>query len=679
MAKTQSYEDKKAEAALRQRLLSAKGREISPIPKAVKPKRRSACKKDFRKFCETYYAQVFCFDWSEDHLLVIDRMQRAVIDGELFALAMPRGSGKTSLCRAAAVWALLYGYRRYVVLFGATDTKANKLLENIKIDLETNDLLLQDFPEVCYPIRRLERISARSKGQTVNGTPTLIEMTSNVIVLPTTPKSCSGGSRVEVSGLTGSFRGMNATTADGSSIRPDLVLIDDPQTNESACSPKQVEDRLSIIRGGILGLAGPKKKIAGMMPCTVIATNDVADQILNRKLNPEWQGQRTQMLRSFPKNEKLWEEYAEIRAKSLQEEKGIGPATEFYKLNRAAMDDGAEASWQARFNDDEASAIQNAMNIKLRDELTFFAEYQNDPVSLDSEMPLLVKPEHLAEKIVEHPRGVIPIGCTRLTAFIDVQKSILYYTVLASTDDFTSYVVDYGTYPKQAKGYFFLREVDDSLQMRTPNAAIEGQLYTGLTALTAQLLSKHWNFDTNTGDLTISRLMIDAGFMSDVVKQFCKESPYSALLLPSYGRGLAATVLPFNEYVRKDVGVRTGWAWRFNTIERHMVYDTNSWKTFVAQAILSPKGNPGTLNIFKDTPTAHRMYFDHATAEYPIADTAMGRTVNVWKVRPNRENHWLDTIIGAYVAASEQGVLGLGHQSSKPQQARPRRKMVVNF
>ena len=49
----------------------------------------------FRVFCETYFPEVFYLAWSEDHLRVIGKVERAVREGNLAAIAMPRGSGKT--------------------------------------------------------------------------------------------------------------------------------------------------------------------------------------------------------------------------------------------------------------------------------------------------------------------------------------------------------------------------------------------------------------------------------------------------------------------------------------------------------------------------------------------------------------------------------------------------------
>ena len=47
---------------------------------------------------------------------------------------------------------------------------------------------------------------------------------------------------------------------------------------------------------------------------------------------------------------------------------GLADATEFYRQHREAMDAGAVVAWPERYNHDELSAIQHAMNLKLQDE-----------------------------------------------------------------------------------------------------------------------------------------------------------------------------------------------------------------------------------------------------------------------------------------------------------------------
>jgi hypothetical protein len=75
------------------------------------------------------------------------------------------------------------------------------------------------------------------------------------------------------------IRGQNYARPDGQVVRPQLVLIDDPQTSESAWSETQSNDRERILAGDVLGMAGPGKKIAGLMACTVIRPGDMADNV----------------------------------------------------------------------------------------------------------------------------------------------------------------------------------------------------------------------------------------------------------------------------------------------------------------------------------------------------------------------------------------------------------------
>ena len=59
------------------------------------------------------------------------------------------------------------------------------MLESIKMELEGNELLLADFPEVVFPIQRLDGIANRCNGQLYNGERTHIGWTAKEIVLPT--------------------------------------------------------------------------------------------------------------------------------------------------------------------------------------------------------------------------------------------------------------------------------------------------------------------------------------------------------------------------------------------------------------------------------------------------------------------------------------------------------------
>ena len=216
------------------------------------------------------------------------------------------------------------------------------------------------------------------------------------------------------------------------------------------------------------------------------------------------------------------------------------------------MDAGAIIAWPERFNHDEASAIQHAMNLKLQDEAAFFAEYQNEPLPETLADDDLLTADQIAAKINGMHRGDIAIGGNHLTMFVDVQQNVLFYVVAAWEDDFTGYVIDYGTYPDQQRAYFTLRDARHTLAAVSKGAGVEGAIYAGLEALTAKYLGRHWRRDDGA-ELRIERCLIDAnwGSSTDVVYQFCRQSAHAGIVIPSHGRFVGASSFPFSEYKRK--------------------------------------------------------------------------------------------------------------------------------
>lgn len=671
------YEAHKDAVNARSRASSESSRDIAAegwVHPPINPDRKEACRQSFQRFCESYFPQTFHLAWSADHLKVISKIETAVIEGGLFAMAMPRGSGKTTLCETACLWALLYGHREFIALIGSDEDHAADMLDSIKSELENNDLLDEDFSDVTGPIRALEGIHQRAAGQLYRGARTHIGWTAKEIVLPTIEGSAASGAIIKVAGITGRIRGMKYKRADGKSVRPSLVLLDDPQTDESARSRSQCTTREQVLAGAILGLAGPGRKIAGLMTLTVVRPDDMADRILNRDKHPQWQGERTKMVYTFPTSEKLWQQYAQLRADGQRNDTGVGMATEFYRTHKDQMDAGAVVAWSVRHNPDELSAIQHAMNLKLdQGDAAFWAEYQNEPLLEKTDDEMLTA-DFITAKTNGMKRGEVPVGANHLTMFIDVQGALLFWLVCGWEDDFTGYVLDYGAYPDQASGsYFTLRDAKRTLQMVHKGTGQEGAIYAGLETLTGRLLTRDWRRDDGAA-MKIERCLIDAnwGNSTDVVYQFCRQSPHAAIVMPSHGRYVGAASTPFSDYKPRR-GDRMGLHWRIPAVQgkrvsRYALIDTNYWKSFVHARLAVPMGDPGCLSLFAPSSRGvtggggdHRLLSEHLTAEYRIQTTGRGREVDEWKLRtPGTDNHWLDCLVGCAAAASMQGAVLFG-------------------
>lgn len=643
--------------------LIALGNNLEKIPSVINPERKKKASKNFRFFCDSYFSETFYLPWSPDHLKIIKKLETVILKGGLFAMASPRGSGKTTLVETASIWAILFGHRRYVLPVSSDERSSLAIMESIKTELEVNDALLEDFPEVCFPVRALKGISHKCKGQHLNGVRTQIQWSAKRLVLPTIAGSKASGAIIDVAGITGHIRGRKFKRSDGTPQRPDLVLLDDPQTDESAKSVIQTADREMIIKNAVLNLAGPGKKIAALMPCTIIRENDLASRFLDRKKNPEWKGEITKLVYTFPENQTLWDRYQEIRDDGLRESGTIEKATEFYKKNRKAMDKGAKVAWPERYNEDEISALQHAINLRLRDEPSFFSEYQNEPYKekfgANDDLDL----DTILQKYNNIEQYHLPLGCQAITAFIDVHQKLLFYVVVAWESNFTGYIIDYQAWPRQNRRHYSLTKAVPTLLSKYGESGFEGMIYKGLETLTEDILGREYQRDDGAM-LKVSKCLIDAnwGQTTDVIYQFCRQSDYASVLLPAHGKYVGASTRPFSEYTKKK-GERLGHNWRIPTTKgkraiRHVLFDCNYWKSFTVTRLLTAKGDKGCLTLFGKDPVFHHLFAHHLMSEYRIKTEGRGRVVDEWRLNPKScgDNHFWDCLVGSAVAASMVGI-----------------------
>lgn len=635
------------------------GRDISIPPNDIDWNRREACKYDLKLYLETYHAKDFGLSWSPDHLILIDAMQRAILEYLQQLIAYPRGSGKTSIMRRSVQWGTNYGHVVYSLLFGAESQKAKQHIDDIKRDYLQNDLLFQDFPELCHPIRESEGIGNRALYQTLRSVPTGLRW-GETVIMPTIDESVERGNAGRVIGV-GTITGSAARGPLVNGHRPDFALIDDPQTRRSAKSPGQIQERLDTINGDILGMAGPDKSISAVCTATVIYKGDLADKLLDHEENPEWNGVRVSMLKSFPSDMRLWESWNDIRKACLIDDRSLEPAHTFYKERRAEMDVGAVVYWDDRITPGFVSALESAMALYFRDPVAFASEYQNEPVDLydsESAMPTI---DELNKKRHKYPRGVAPPAATTLVSMIDVQGKLLYWYVMAFERNFTGYVLDYGTWPDQGREYFTLRDARNTFFRSTPGKTFHGALYIALNQCMDYLESKAWK--TGDGnDLDINVGLVDGQFgdstgtVYKVIQERGKFTPW----MPSHGQGHSAKKRPFSDSL-DPADLQSGPNWRIpnpmktKRRQKHVVYETNFWKTFHAQHWSVALGDTGSFSFYEKQ-GRHQMPAEHFHGERCLEVEANGRRVVEWLELPTApDNHFLDLGVGCCVAASIAG------------------------
>ncbi len=619
---------------------------------------------------------------SLDHKRVIGRLQQILLEGGLELFIVFRGWAKSTITENSSTWATGYGHRNFIVPVGANEEMARTALDSIQSEFETNDHLMEVFPEACHAARSLEGVAQRAGKQTINGELTHIEWTGERCVLPTVKGFAGSGAIIWPKGITGNLRGLRFKRADGKQARPDFYLPDDIQTDDSAASPAQNNKRLAKINKSILRGGGHHKATACAVLGTIIEPDDALDQLSNPKLYPAWRSTKVPMLLSYSKaHESHWlETYAELRATHNPDDdddkkRAHKDATAFYAANQEVMDEGAKASWEHCFiEEEELSAVQHAYNILIDTTYdAFMAECQNEPVRNTGGLVILT-PEQICAKQSGYARDQYPTDCTVISCFVDVHPSILYYEVWAWEPTFTGYCINYGTFPDQHRKYFAHSQLSRRLQHLFPGMDMDATVTAGLRGLLDGHEGENWKglrncewMRTDGTPMKIAKGGVDAnGEAADAVKKVVRD--YAPIWHTSFGKGVGAKGTPLSQW-RQAKGSRCNWPEAAAVKGKPgeplgFLFDTNYAKTRFHRALALPEGSKGALYLYKTpSPNDHRRVADHWYAEKPDEVTVGSRTVYEFKQKPGTDNHDLDCGVGNMVCA---GLAGISSTKSKP-------------
>jgi hypothetical protein len=683
MPRTINAEDRAAVAKnIRHTKLVDASRRLARIVKHVDPdaatqRARGRLEKDLGKWLRFHGGEAFDRPWSADHLKVLNKISMAVNNGGMFSLAMARGGGKTTILKWALLYVMLTGARKYVMVISATDESAKEFLEFVRMQTLESEGLYLHYPHVCEYVRKTEDKAMKARHQLwIHGERSGITWSVKKLIFPSvtnegqkkpdgsliTAKEAkpysSNGAILEVRGLTGAIRGKSKDYKSGKVLRPEFVILDDPQTRESAESPPQCAMRERIITGDVLGLAGPRKRIAAVMPCTIIRKGDLADRFLDHAQHPEWQGEVCRLVNKWPDaQDTLWKEYERIYREETGEGRGFGVATDYYKANRAAMDAGAEVSWEHRVRDGEISALQTAENLRIETGAQFWAEYQNDPQDL-IEATYRLEAADIRTHQAPWPRFVVPDLATTLVAATDINRTHggLHWVLVSFDQQMTAHVVVYGRWPESGEVW----------PKNAPVGVRQGLIFAELTRL-----AKHIAILPLTKQgvhVRPHRLMIDRGYEPEVVHRFCAQGGPPFPMIPC--RGYSS----LKSRARKDslVGpVRENCHRSKSQFGDFVAFNADAVREQMQRAWMGDAGAPGCATLYQSDPLQHVSFSDHLCAEVLIKKdlTDLGMRY-LWAHQPGAQWDWGDAMSMAYVGALEQGWTAQGVRVS----AAPRRE-----
>lgn len=619
------------------------------IPECKNPIRRERCLADPERFLRTYFARQYRLSFGADHLFMIDTVVSRGRHGGRQAVAAPRGRGKSEIVKGLMVYLVCAQLVRFILPVAATTPLAKRLYRDFRKKLATNDMLYEDYPEICHPIRALSGAPLRAAKQHVDGFLTNIVWTDDYISLPNVPGSPYGGVKMAYYGLDAAFRGANI---DGD--RPDFVLVDDPETRESAKSHMQIEDREQILDQDISGLASQEEHLAIVVLTTVQNNFCLSASLTDPKSKPAYNGKRFGMVLSWPTNPDLWQTYISLRHESQIEGDEHGTkAVDHYEANRTLMDEGVKTI-SGHFKPIEVngrqmvvSAIQQAYNqIADTSKDAYFTEYQNDPPASTGPQGQGLTAELVASRLSGFARRQLPANTIALTAAIDLGKYRCHWAVVAWWTGGGGCVVDYG-----------VAEVTGT-DKAIDNEASEPMIYRALLNWRDELTSKLYVDATGT-NRRIDFCLVDSGTFTTAAYEFCRQA--GGVFHPSKGinpyhprKKSSATCLASANLHAQKFDHENIWLYEL---------DTNHWKQFVHERFLTPPMDEnnmlrrGSLSLFElDGYEKHGSYAQHIAAEELLKEFKEGKGVRTYWNAKNENNHWLDA---TYMAAAASEVCGI--------------------
>lgn len=285
----------------------------------------SACSRLHKYFCTRFPAMIF------------QAIETGIGDKE--ADAAPRGNAKSTWASLIfPIWCAAYKYRFFPLIVSETAAQSEDFVSFIKMELETNERLKQDFPDLCGegPIWRANTIITRN------------------------------GIKIRGAGAGQKLRGMRH-----GSKRPDLVIGDDLESDEAVESPDQRKKFEKWFFKALMKIGQPDT--VTIVEGTILHYDSMLANLIKK---PGWKGRKFKSILKYSQS-KLWEKWEEIFADiSIGKEEAEAAADAFFAEHQAEMLKGVEVLWPER------ESYYYLMKMRVSEGPAYFeSEKQNEPIN----------------------------------------------------------------------------------------------------------------------------------------------------------------------------------------------------------------------------------------------------------------------------------------------------------
>lgn len=601
-------------------------------------------------------------------LRAIGIMESVIRNGGVEQLLEPRAFGKSSRVSRAAIWAVLGGFRRCGIIFQSNEQKSHETLAKIRNELAASPFLQALSPAICAACRHAQQSPMIARQQHYDSIPTNIEWLKGSIRLPNILDELGGGARIVCMPFAKAAGAVFSDPETLEDVRPDLLLPDDVQAHDEAISPRVTEKLLSVWNGSVKYLGGRGKTAATVFTQTVLEADDMADQLSR---DPSVHTVRYKFLESFPDDMNWWKgtyrqtllAYDQLDADG--QVKARDAANALYEQHMEEADKGAVVSWKHAYDSATAvSAIQQAMNNYLTNEVAFYAQDQNDPGAIVSEYDIRARPSEIMAKQHNEGRGVVPDWADTLTVHVDVHDDLLYWAVCAGNKTMQMGLIDRQTFPEQRQLYFRHNQAYRTFQHAYPHLPTkQDQIRAALNDLVRQLhVTPYATADGTPYKLSSIGIDCSDGDHWDTVHAFCRECKLTNVI-PLRGCAPTASQAPLNARTKAKSEKRRGDHWieklSDRTKTKWLEFDASYFKQKLHKGLKTPIGTSESISLWQSG-TEHTMLAEHCYAETPAWTTAQ-RANDItngcysWTLKPGADNHCFDNFTGCLVLLNYGG------------------------
>lgn len=326
---------------------------------------KEECRYDFEKFCRTFLGEQFSSTWSTFHYDLVKALEDIIFnhkDEETKNVrAAPRGHAKSTFVSFAfPLWCICYGYKQTIIVISCSADMARLFLTRIREELEFNELIIKVFG----------KLQGSSKW-------------NNSEILTSTGVYCVG------KGAGQQMRGLNFKS------RPDLVIIDDLESEESVATETQRATLDKWFSSAVMKMGSPNCDF--FFIGTVLSYDSLLYKLLTLPTYSMWQRKIYRAVIKFSEST-LWLKWEE-KMTNLSDPDPYNTAKKFYLKHKKEMLKGTKVLWESQ----RENMYLHLMETRLQDEEAFNSEFQNDPQTEKSRM---FKEEWLEENTYEYPPNI---------------------------------------------------------------------------------------------------------------------------------------------------------------------------------------------------------------------------------------------------------------------------------